>query len=396
MKLLVALEAHFFRTPDGRVFNDSVSDAGFWRRYLNVFDEVLVVARVKQVAEADPKWKLSSGEGIEFWCLPDYQGPWQYLKLLSTLKEEVKKAVKQCDAAILRVPGAIGTLVWNVVKKTNKPYACEVVGDPWDSLAPGTVKSIARPLARVITTWNLKRQCAQADGVSYVTEKTLQRRYPNRAAFSTHYSSIELCDEAYADSPRTNPPQGEVRIFNAGSMATLYKAQDVQIRALKEVLKQGIDARLVLAGDGACRAQFEEIAASLQISDKVDFLGMLPGPEAVRKELDRADLFILPSRTEGLPRALIEAMARGLPCIGTNVGGIPELLDEADLVPVEDPLALAKRIVEILEDGKLYTERSETNWRRAKDYHAHLLNERRNTFYSRLRRLAEQRSRKNG
>ncbi|TCP52339.1 glycosyltransferase involved in cell wall biosynthesis [Tumebacillus sp. BK434] len=393
MKLLVALEAHFYRTPDGRVWNDSVSDASFWQRYLKVFPEVLVVARVKQVETADPKWKLSGGENIEFWCLPDYQGPWQYLKRRRALREEIKKAVKACDAVMLRVPGAIGTLVWNVVKKTNKPYACEVVGDPWDSLAPGTVQSIARPLARVLTTWNLKRQCEQADGVSYVTEKTLQRRYPNRAAFYTHYSSIELYDNAYADSPRTEAPHGEVRIFNAGSMATLYKAQDVQIQALHKLRARGINARLVLAGDGVCRAQFEEVAASLELSDKVDFLGLLPGPEAVRRELDRSDLFILPSRTEGLPRAVIEAMARGLPCIGTNVGGIPELLEQEDLVPVEDAGALAERIAEMLQDAKLYTERSDQNWHKAKEYHANLLSERRTTFYTRLRRLAEQRTR---
>ncbi|ASS76733.1 hypothetical protein CIG75_18510 [Tumebacillus algifaecis] len=391
MKLLVALEAHFFRTPDGQVWNDSVSDASFWQRYLHVFDEVLVVARVKQVAVADPKWKLSSGENVEFWCLPDYQGPWQYLKVRRSLQEEVKKAVKSADAVLLRVPGAIGTLVWNVVKKTNIPYACEVVGDPWESLAPGTVKSIARPVARVMTTWNLRRQCDQADGVSYVTEKTLQKRYPNRAAFQTHYSSIELHDIAYADSPRADAPQGEVRIFNAGSMATLYKAQDVQIQALHRLIQNGINARLVLAGDGVCRQQFEEVAASLDISSKVDFLGMLPGAEAVRQELDRADLFILPSRTEGLPRAVIEAMARGLPCIGTNIGGIPELLASDDLVPVENAEALAQRIAEMIEDAKLYTERSEQNWQKAKEYHANQLDERRYTFYTRLRRLAEQR-----
>ncbi|ARU61201.1 hypothetical protein CBW65_09250 [Tumebacillus avium] len=393
MKLLVALEAHFYRTPDGRVWNDSVSDASFWQRYLNVFEEVLVVARVKQVETNDPKWKLSSGDNVEFWCLPDYQGPWQYLKQRRALQDEVKKAVKTCDAIMLRVPGAIGTLVWNVVKKTNKPYACEVVGDPWDSLAPGTVKSIARPLARVMTTWNLKRQCEQADGVSYVTEKTLQRRYPNRAAFYTHYSSIELHDIAYADSPRTEAPQGEVRIFNAGSMATLYKAQDVQIQALHKLRELGVNAKLVLAGDGVCRAQFEEVAASLEVSDNVEFLGLLPGAEAVRQELDRSDLFILPSRTEGLPRAVIEAMARGLPCVGTNVGGIPELLESDDLVPVEDAAALAERIAVMLQDAKLYTERSEQNWQKAKDYHANLLSERRTTFYTRLRRLAEQRTR---
>ena len=62
------------------------------------------------------------------------------------------------------------------------------------------------------------------------------------------------------------------------------------------------------------------------LRDRVRFRGQLTTPVDVRAELDRADLFVLPSRQEGLPRAMIEAMARALPCIGSSVGGIPELL----------------------------------------------------------------------
>ena len=78
------------------------------------------------------------------------------------------------------------------------------------------------------------------------------------------------------------------------------------------------------------------------------FLGQLPAGEMVRAQLDKADLFILPSKTEGLPRALVEAMARALPCIGTTVGGIPELLPSEDLVPPGDVKALAETIEDVL------------------------------------------------
>ena len=60
----------------------------------------------------------------------------------------------------------------------------------------------------------------------------------------------------------------------------------------------------------------------------------------VTEQLDAADVFVLPSRQEGLPRAMIEAMARSLPCVGSDVGGISELIPDW-VVPPNDPQALA-------------------------------------------------------
>src|SRR6202042_2877537 len=86
------------------------------------------------------------------------------------------------------------------------------------------------------------------------------------------------------------------------------------------------------------------------IEAQVEFVGSVTAGEPVRHELDQADLFILPSRAEGVPRAMLEAMARGLPCIGSSIGGIPELLHKEDLVPADDPAALAKVIATVFAD----------------------------------------------
>src|SRR5207247_3533876 len=79
----------------------------------------------------------------------------------------------------------------------------------------------------------------------------------------------------------------------------------------------------------------------------VEFLGQLDR-EGVQRALDRADVFVLPSLTEGLPRALLEAMARGLPAVATTVGGIPELLPADWLVPPRNAVALARRLREVM------------------------------------------------
>ena len=84
--------------------------------------------------------------------------------------------------------------------------------------------------------------------------------------------------------------------------------------------------------------------------------------------MDQASLFVLPSRTEGLPRALLEAMAHALPCLGSDIGGIPELLAPEDLVPVNNPERLAERTAQRLADPKRLDEMSRRNWERSQQH----------------------------
>ncbi len=119
------------------------------------------------------------------------------------------------------------------------------------------------------------------------------------------------------------------------------------------------------------------------------FRGQLASGEPIRDELDRADLFLLPSRQEGLPRAMIEAMARALPCIGSTVGGIPELLPPEDMVPPGDADALARKISEIVSDPQRMQRMSARNLERAGDFQEDVLRERRIEFYRYVRERTE-------
>jgi L-malate glycosyltransferase len=149
---------------------------------------------------------------------------------------------------------------------------------------------------------------------------------------------------------------------------------------------------LVFVGDGRYRQQVEAQAKTRGLMDRVSFLGQLPAGEATREQLDRADLFVLPSRAEGLPRAMIEAMARGLPCIGSTAGGIPELLAPEDMVPPDDVAALARKIREVTSDPERMSRSSARNLERARLYHENALREPRNRFYQHVRETATQKA----
>jgi glycosyltransferase involved in cell wall biosynthesis len=116
---------------------------------------------------------------------------------------------------------------------------------------------------------------------------------------------------------------------------------------------------------------------------------VLPGAvgygERLFEYLDHADLFVLPSLTEGMPRSLIEAMARGLPALGSRVGGIPELLEDSQLVTPGAAGELARRIEERMADPKLLARESARNFQRATSgFSIALMASRKNEFWNRV------------
>jgi glycosyltransferase involved in cell wall biosynthesis len=249
------------------------------------------------------------------------------------------------------------------------------------------VRHPLRPLLRWWFPRQLRRVCAEASAVTYVTERALQRRYPpTPSAFSIHCSDVELPPEALVASPRKpHPEQSAFALIMVGTLAQLYKAPDVLIKATAQCIRKGLDLRLSLVGDGKFRPALEQQAAEAGLGGRVRFLGQLPAGERVRAELDRADVFVLPSRHEGLPRAIVEAMARGLPCIASTVGGIPELLPESDMVPPGDTAALARKIREVIESPERMAAMSARNLQKAGEYMEAALAGRRTSFYQALK-----------
>jgi glycosyltransferase involved in cell wall biosynthesis len=242
--------------------------------------------------------------------------------------------------------------------------------------------------------------CAHASTAAYVTESALQARYPcggtqlavsdvelvGGPRFTTHYSSVELHTSDFAAGCRKSTPGGPLRLITVASLAQRYKGVDVLIEAVDMLSREGIDCSLGVIGDGRYRGELEEQAR--RSAAPVEFLGHLQRADVLRA-MDQASLFVLGSRTEGLPRALIEAMARGLPCIATRVGGIPELLDDEALVPPGSAQAFYGKLKSIV-DGQVDVDgMAERNLTRAADFRAEILRERRRTFYRGLRLQTE-------
>ncbi|RLC91277.1 MAG: glycosyl transferase family 1 [Chloroflexi bacterium] len=393
MNLIVTIDHRFAHTPDGAMWTMTSFTYPFWKRYLAVFDHVRVVARVQDVPSAAPNWTRCDGEGVSFAAIPYYHGPWQYLRRARQVRRAVRNAVGADDAVILRVQGQISSCLRPFLRQTGRPYGVEVVGDPYDAFAPGYVTHPLRPFLRWWLPRRMREQCAGACAAAYVTEHALQRRYPPApGAFSTHYSSIVLPDAALASAAR--PLQAQQRTFTliiVGTLDNLSKGPDVLIDAVATcVQEEGLDLHLVLVGSGKYQQDLEARVATLGLDSRVRFTGWLPAGEAVRAQLDQADLFVLPSRQEGLSRSTIEAMARALPCIATTVGGTSELLPPEDLVPPNDVPALVHKIREVVTDPERMARMSARNLKKANEFREEILSKRWTAFYRYVREKTEE------
>jgi glycosyltransferase involved in cell wall biosynthesis len=152
--------------------------------------------------------------------------------------------------------------------------------------------------------------------------------------------------------PAARPGNGAFRIACVGRLI-FNKGPQFLIEAAPQILEARPEAEFVLVGDGPLRTRLEERARELSISQRVKFLGTRSDVAAI---LQGCDLLVRPSLLEGMPLAILEAMACGLPVVATPISGSAELVRDGEnglLVPPADPGALAGAILRLMEDEPL-------------------------------------------
>ena len=153
--------------------------------------------------------------------------------------------------------------------------------------------------------------------------------------------------------PRPFPDSDPANLLCVGRLVP-EKGQAVLLSAVASLLRRGNRVHLHFVGDGDSRASLERESLSLGIDASVTFHGSM-NQHRLRELFAIADIFVLPSFAEGIPVALMEAMAMEIPCVSTFIAGIPELIDSGVngvLVPPSDPELLADAIAELLRDNR--------------------------------------------
>jgi glycosyltransferase involved in cell wall biosynthesis len=173
--------------------------------------------------------------------------------------------------------------------------------------------------------------------------------------------------------PPTGPAEARSRLGLDGSGPVVGTVGNFTAKKDHATLVQALsalpaDVRLVLVGLGPLEADLRALVAREGLAEQVTFAGSRDDVAAL---LPAFDVFALSSRYEGLPIALLEAMAAGRPCVATSVGGVPEVITDGEdgvLVPPDDPAALAAALTALLDDPARRTELGRRAAARAEDF----------------------------
>lgn len=347
MDVTVATDLRFVGTPDGRVWTTSVCSLAHWEPWLEVFDRVRVAARVLSVAEPPAGSLPASDERVRFAPLPYWVGGRQYLLVARRLRAAIAELADDTEACVVRLPGVIGDQLGRRLARGRRPLAVELLGDPFEVLGPGGPGSFLRPVLRRVAARRCARLCRSASVVHYCTDRVLQARYPPSADASVHAFPGAFLEGNHFDAIAPPPRVPALRLVTVGSLEQPYKGVGTLLAAIARCRDAGVNFELTVIGDGRTRSDLARQASALGLTNAVRFAGQVGGPAAVRDIVGRHDIFVLASYTEGTPRALIEAMSFGMPCIATRVGGIPEVLAAEDLVAPRDAAGLAAKLLEV-------------------------------------------------
>nr|WP_136252306.1 glycosyltransferase [Ningiella ruwaisensis] len=390
MNVDVVLEQRFYRCANHQYWTENAFPNAFWHRYLSVFQSVTIVARVAYIDQPDKQWHRVDSNRVCFLELPIYIGPLGFIENLPRIVRQLKTRRHVKRAVVLRVPGILSTMYQLFAMKSGQTFAAEIVGDPQDTFSANASKHPLRPFIAYFFTRLLKNQCAQASATSYVTERSLQERYPHHPArFSTHYSSITLSEADYKKVVRYQI-DSPLRIVCIGNLSQPYKGCDAMLKCMAIINKKETVAKLSWIGGGSLQSEMQALSEELHIAEAVNFIGNVAAREDIRSLLDDADVFVLCSRQEGLPRVLIEAMARSRLCIATNVGGVKELLEPSYIIERDDIDALRAKlhfIQTLSEDERIQVARR--NYEKAREYDDTTLQARRNQMYQTIYELSQ-------
>ncbi|RLL85927.1 glycosyltransferase family 4 protein [Mesotoga sp. BH458_6_3_2_1] len=387
MKVVFAHDHVFFRLGNSYYSNGGLS-AEVLSRYTRIFDELVLLTRQQTINCTGEKLTEATIPRTRFVDIPNFKS----IRTFSLKREASKRVMREidkCDFVIARLPSSIGNIALKHAIKVRKPFLVELVGCPWDAL--WHYGSLLGKLLAPFAYSKTKKLVRNSKFVIYVSNEFLQRRYPTKGrSIGCSNVSIPEPDEKVLQNRleklHSRDKRDSLILGTAAAVEVKYKGQQYVIRALAKLTELGYNMEYHLAGSGS-REFLSSVAKKFGVMDKVKFVGSVPR-EKILDYFDSIDIYIQPSKQEGLPRALIEAMSRGCPAIGSLTGGIPELLD-SEFIFRNGSVSDIVRKIRSFDMGNM-EQQAKINFEKAKEYHRDVLEKRRESFLTEFKRSIEE------
>lgn len=356
----------------------------FASRYLSMFDSMIISTRVVSSAKAKGDvsgYKIVNGPSVEVKPIRTYRDIPDAVRNRKKIISELEEVIAKSNKVIIRMPSVLGMFATQICEKLKKDYLIELVACPWDGYINHT-NPIGKLLAPIMY-FKTKRVVSNAPNVLYVTNDFLQRRYPTNGK-SCGCSDVVLNEindldlQSRLDKINSLDFDKKIILGTVANVGMKYKGHRYVFEAMHELKKLGKNFEYRLIGNGD-QTRLKTLIKKWDLEQEVVFLGSLPHKE-VFEELKAIDVYIQPSLQEGLPRAVVEAMSLACPVIGSNAGGMPELISQS-MIFEKRKVGQLINILKTMNKEQLVVE-SKNNFNKAKEFEDNKLTKIRQRFYS--------------
>ena len=381
MKLLY-IGNYMFQKRGDQIYGLPSSSSEFFAKYLFIFDEVRVLGEdIKENLDSKKLVKISL-DGLSVRILPrnrsikDFRNDKQ-------IKRALRDEIKSAQAIIIKPLSRKGIMAIKIAEKLHKPYMIEMTGDIHNALmqSPSKIRRMYAP----ILYRQIKHTIRNCKYGLYVSKDYLQGEYPIKGKMCgcsdvvLDKSDVSVLERRLEKIDRMQPDD-TVQLALIGFYQGNGKGVDTAIRALGR-LPENFHLSVLGNGTEESRKKWYEYARKYNVNNsRLHFPEPLPSAHDVLLWLDDYDFFVFPTRSEGLPRVLVEAISRGCPCFATNICTMPELLPSECLFQLDDDKKLADLLRLHVADKEWMKQAARINFEHAKDYDVDILKTRRNKF----------------
>ena len=380
-----------YAVENGVVYTLPSSGDRFFEKYLEVFEEIRVLGEPVKGYLSKESLVAMKNPSISVRIEVSNTSPLEF-RNDSIVEKTISEELLNTDAVLIKPQGRRGMLAIKLAKKLNRPYMIEMTGDIHNALRqhPNILKRAYAP----VLYWEIKRAISDCKYGLYVSKEYLQKVFPIQGkTCGCSDVMIDTPDEAVLKrrynriEKRKNTDQ--IKLALIGFYQGKMKGVDTAIRALSRLNTQ---YHLYILGNGTedNRKKWYAYGIKRGVSeDRIHFPSPLPSSKEVLEWIDGMDAFVLPTRSEGLCRCVVEAMSRGCPCFVSDICTMPELLPYEYLHNLGNDSELSRQIDAILTNKDKEKQAAKICFDKSREYEFNTLRIRRNQFLSEFKRYCE-------
>ena len=377
-----------FLDVNGKIFNVGSSSNNLYNNNANTMGPIenLCWRKVGTDADAMTREEYVPHPNMR---LHLHDRPKSFLKMCKIIKEEVKKstivvAKMSLLEAIVASHYAVKYKKTLVLESASHAFAAL-----WHHGGSPKYKLAAIPLDFIVKHYHRKAQY-----IMYVSQQFMQEKYPSKAV-KTGCADVVLpeADESLLERRiqkiETKADGEEIVLGLVGATQAEYRGHDRLIAACGILRNKGYNITIKFLGGGTADEKRRKCARKWNVEDNVVFCGRLNHEDTMRW-FDEVDVLVMPTIVESLGRAVLEAMSRGCPVIGTKETALREIVPEDCLVNCNDVQRIAEIVEKMIADKQYMISVARTNFEFAKRFTSDKINAKRKEFYDYIRKVEKE------